>query len=146
MQGGSWVSTGNETSRFTRFGFRRHFFQHAGFRYVRSSNPTPVRLCKAEIYLPGSGVIGKLYAPLQCITATDGFRGNCELYPEACYVAVSIQSLFIPHTHAHTCNTHTTYTCNTHTHNIRTTHTQHMHNTHDRTLPSIFALSPAMSS
>jgi 5-histidylcysteine sulfoxide synthase/putative 4-mercaptohistidine N1-methyltranferase len=34
MKGGSWISCGNETLHSARFSFRRHFFQHAGFRYV----------------------------------------------------------------------------------------------------------------
>ena len=34
LKGGSWISTGNETVRASRYGFRRHFIQHAGFRYV----------------------------------------------------------------------------------------------------------------
>ena len=59
MKGGSWISTGDEASRFARFSFRRHFFQHLGFRLVRSSKDTPVRLCKAEVFIPGAGVIGK---------------------------------------------------------------------------------------
>ncbi|HRZ24669.1 MAG TPA: 5-histidylcysteine sulfoxide synthase [Candidatus Contendobacter sp.] len=33
--GGSWVSTGDEASLWSRFHFRPHFFQHAGFRLVR---------------------------------------------------------------------------------------------------------------
>jgi 5-histidylcysteine sulfoxide synthase/putative 4-mercaptohistidine N1-methyltranferase len=36
MKGGSWISTGNEATRDSRYAFRRHFFQHAGFRYVSS--------------------------------------------------------------------------------------------------------------
>ncbi len=36
IKGGSWVSCGNETLRSARYAFRRHFFQHAGFRYVSS--------------------------------------------------------------------------------------------------------------
>lgn len=36
MMGGSWISTGDEASSFARFHFRRHFFQHLGFRYVRT--------------------------------------------------------------------------------------------------------------
>lgn len=39
MKGGSWVSCGNETLRASRYAFRRHFFQHAGFRYVLSQAP-----------------------------------------------------------------------------------------------------------
>jgi len=38
IKGGSWISTGNETSRYSRYAFRRHFYQHAGFRYVHSFN------------------------------------------------------------------------------------------------------------
>lgn len=34
MKGGSWISTGNEARLAARYAFRRHFFQHAGFRYV----------------------------------------------------------------------------------------------------------------
>jgi len=37
IKGGSWISTGNEATRDSRYAFRRHFFQHAGFRYVESS-------------------------------------------------------------------------------------------------------------
>ena len=34
IKGGSWISTGNEATRDARYAFRRHFYQHAGFRYV----------------------------------------------------------------------------------------------------------------
>lgn len=34
IKGGSWISTGNEILRDSRYAFRRHFIQHAGFRYV----------------------------------------------------------------------------------------------------------------
>ncbi len=36
IKGGSWISTGNEAIRDSRYAFRRHFYQHAGFRYVAS--------------------------------------------------------------------------------------------------------------
>ncbi|MEO0794441.1 MAG: 5-histidylcysteine sulfoxide synthase [Verrucomicrobiota bacterium] len=36
IKGGSWISTGNETTRDSRYAFRRHFYQHAGFRYIES--------------------------------------------------------------------------------------------------------------
>ena len=39
IKGGSWISTGNEAIRDARYAFRRHFFQHAGFRYIESSTP-----------------------------------------------------------------------------------------------------------
>jgi 5-histidylcysteine sulfoxide synthase len=38
IKGGSWISTGNEAMRNSRYAFRRHFFQHAGFRYVASTS------------------------------------------------------------------------------------------------------------
>jgi 5-histidylcysteine sulfoxide synthase/putative 4-mercaptohistidine N1-methyltranferase len=34
FKGGSWISCGNESRLSARYAFRRHFFQHAGFRYV----------------------------------------------------------------------------------------------------------------
>jgi len=36
IKGGSWIATGNEATRESRFAFRRHFYQHAGFRYIES--------------------------------------------------------------------------------------------------------------
>jgi len=42
IKGGSWISCGNETLRASRYAFRRHFFQHAGFRYVISEALKPV--------------------------------------------------------------------------------------------------------
>nr|WP_283777691.1 5-histidylcysteine sulfoxide synthase [Sansalvadorimonas sp. 2012CJ34-2] len=37
IKGGSWISTGNCAIKDSRYAFRRHFFQHAGFRYVEST-------------------------------------------------------------------------------------------------------------
>lgn len=34
IKGGAWISCGNEARLASRYAFRRHFFQHAGFRYV----------------------------------------------------------------------------------------------------------------
>jgi 5-histidylcysteine sulfoxide synthase/putative 4-mercaptohistidine N1-methyltranferase len=39
--GGSWASTGNEATRAARYAFRRHFYQHAGFRYILAA-PLPI--------------------------------------------------------------------------------------------------------
>lgn len=39
IKGGSWIACGNESIRASRYAFRRHFFQHAGFRYVISDTP-----------------------------------------------------------------------------------------------------------
>lgn len=38
IKGGSWISTGNEAIKSSRYAFRRHFYQHAGFRYVVAKN------------------------------------------------------------------------------------------------------------
>ncbi len=38
MKGGSFISTGNSASLHYRVGFRKHFYQFAGFRYVKSKN------------------------------------------------------------------------------------------------------------
>ncbi|MFV5215507.1 5-histidylcysteine sulfoxide synthase [Azonexus caeni] len=39
IKGGSWIATGNESRAASRYAFRRHFFQHAGFRYVATEMP-----------------------------------------------------------------------------------------------------------
>lgn len=39
IKGGSWISTGNEAIKHSRYAFRRHFFQHAGFRYIVTDTP-----------------------------------------------------------------------------------------------------------
>jgi len=41
IMGSSWASTGDLSSSFARYHFRRHFFQHLGFRYVRVEAPEP---------------------------------------------------------------------------------------------------------
>ncbi|MCW5619055.1 MAG: 5-histidylcysteine sulfoxide synthase [Nitrosomonas sp.] len=48
IKGGSWVSCGNETLRSARYAFRRHFFQHAGFRYVVSTAPATLQTSNYE--------------------------------------------------------------------------------------------------
>ena len=44
--GASWASSGNLIMKHSRYAFRKHFFQHAGFRYVVSSAEKK----KEEIY------------------------------------------------------------------------------------------------
>lgn len=39
IKGGSWISCGNESRYASRYAFRKHFFQHAGFRYVITNTP-----------------------------------------------------------------------------------------------------------
>jgi len=43
IKGGSWISTGNEATRDSRYAFRRHFYQHAGFRYVESEREVVIK-------------------------------------------------------------------------------------------------------
>jgi formylglycine-generating enzyme required for sulfatase activity len=38
IKGGSWISTGNLAIPHSRYAFRRHFFQHAGFRMVEPAD------------------------------------------------------------------------------------------------------------
>ncbi|XP_052775577.1 uncharacterized protein LOC128213634 [Mya arenaria] len=61
--GGSWISTGDEASRFARLAFRRHFLQHAGFRLARTVDPgeeawteLPTRHVDTQVYVLGCGV------------------------------------------------------------------------------------------
>lgn len=49
IKGGSWISTGNETIPESRYAFRRHFYQHAGFRYV-ASEQDPASMANLNIY------------------------------------------------------------------------------------------------
>ncbi|WP_087020083.1 5-histidylcysteine sulfoxide synthase [Thaumasiovibrio subtropicus] len=49
IKGGSWISTGNEATRSSRYAFRRHFYQHAGFRYVEAES-TPSAQKKVNVY------------------------------------------------------------------------------------------------
>ncbi len=43
IKGGSWISTGNEATHDSRYAFRRHFYQHAGLRYIETEAPVKVR-------------------------------------------------------------------------------------------------------
>ncbi|XP_078576004.1 uncharacterized protein LOC144861828 isoform X2 [Branchiostoma floridae x Branchiostoma japonicum] len=59
MLGGSWASDGTYNSRFSRMGFRRHFYQHAGFRVARTlpgAGKSPVVMVNTEVYILGAGV------------------------------------------------------------------------------------------
>lgn len=42
IKGGSYFSTGNYAIKDSRYGFRRHFFQHAGLRYIQSEAPVEI--------------------------------------------------------------------------------------------------------
>lgn len=49
IKGGSWISTGNEALASSRYAFRRHFYQHAGFRYVESAQH-PAPMAEVNVY------------------------------------------------------------------------------------------------
>lgn len=77
IKGGSWISTGNEATRDSRYAFRRHFYQHAGFRYVESaaavvmhddryeSDTLAAQYCDAHY---GPEHFGETNFPLACAT------------------------------------------------------------------------------
>ncbi len=87
MKGGSWISTGNEATRDSRYAFRRHFQQHAGFRPVESDAPvsivrnlyeTDAVLCQyCELHY-GDNYFGTANYPSvlaeRCISLTEGRR------------------------------------------------------------------------
>ena len=82
MKGGSWIATGNEAIASARYAFRRHFFQHAGFRPI--------------IDAPGHDAItegSKLYETDQLVSQYLEFHyGPAALgvanFPQACVEAV----------------------------------------------------------
>jgi len=49
IKGGSWISTGNEAIYESRYAFRRHFYQFAGFRYVEATAPIVIKNQKYEM-------------------------------------------------------------------------------------------------
>lgn len=51
IQGGSFISSGNEASFHSRFHFRPHFFQHASFRLVENLSPGDV--LTSDVDAPG---------------------------------------------------------------------------------------------
>lgn len=81
IKGGSWISTGNEALRNSRYAFRRHFMQHAGFRYIQSdavvvehgdfyeNDPEIIKWCDAGW---GEPPLGDKHYSLRII---DGLRG-----------------------------------------------------------------------
>jgi 5-histidylcysteine sulfoxide synthase/putative 4-mercaptohistidine N1-methyltranferase len=50
MKGGSWISTGNEALASARYAFRRHFFQHAGFRTIVEEPGSEATTAGARLY------------------------------------------------------------------------------------------------
>lgn len=52
IMGGSFISTGDEASIFSRYHFRPHFFQHASFRLVQAEGPGAPMVC-SDMDSPG---------------------------------------------------------------------------------------------
>ena len=50
IKGGSWISTGNEALASARYAFRRHFFQHAGFRPIIEEPGCEVATAGSRLY------------------------------------------------------------------------------------------------
>lgn len=76
IKGGSWISTGNEATLHARYAFRRHFYQHAGFRYIESEHEPQIHVdsyeTDSEIVISceqnyGDDYVGIKKLPLQLI-------------------------------------------------------------------------------
>ena len=50
IMGGSWISTGNEALASGRYAFRRHFFQHAGFRTIVEERGNEATTAGSRLY------------------------------------------------------------------------------------------------
>jgi len=103
LLGGSWVSTGDQSSNFGRYAFRRHFFQHLGFRYVKLD-------CECKEDYPGQATVKNLWEGMgtasQQITngygdlktkGLDGSVGLLSLADAADYpsrIAMAVEDLF----------------------------------------------------
>ncbi len=55
IKGGSWASTGNEALGSSRYAFRKHFIQHAGFRYIETKKED----VKDELYYEKDEIISQ---------------------------------------------------------------------------------------
>jgi len=92
IKGGSWISTGNEAIRDSRYAFRRHFYQHAGFRYVSSfqevvikdhsyeTDPEVILYCETHYGSSATGVpnFQKALADF-CLTLPESIHHRCAL-------------------------------------------------------------------
>ena len=75
INGGSWISCGNLATQKSRYGFRRHFYQHAGFRYVQSDYEEKVSVD----YYTDDAIISQY-----CHFGWGENRFGVENYPKAC--------------------------------------------------------------
>jgi 5-histidylcysteine sulfoxide synthase/putative 4-mercaptohistidine N1-methyltranferase len=94
IMGGSWISTGNEALASARYAFRRHFFQHAGFRTIVEEPGTEATTAGSRLYETdglvtqylefhyGEAPLGVPNFPRACVEATlplvsPDRRGRC---------------------------------------------------------------------
>jgi len=94
IMGGSWISTGNEALASARYAFRRHFFQHAGFRPIIEEPGTEAETVGSRLYETdslvtqylefhyGDTALGVPNFPRACVEATmplvpPDLRGKC---------------------------------------------------------------------
>jgi len=50
IMGGSWIATGDEALATARYAFRRHFFQHAGFRTIVEERGSEAATAGSKLY------------------------------------------------------------------------------------------------
>lgn len=87
IKGGSWISTGNLATKMSRYAFRRHFFQHAGFRYIKSQSKE-IPIDKINVYETdnlisqylefhyGNEYLGVTNFPVSCVNSLIKFFSN----------------------------------------------------------------------
>ncbi|MGB1204371.1 MAG: 5-histidylcysteine sulfoxide synthase [Chitinophagales bacterium] len=85
FKGGCWISTGNYALKDARYAFRRHFFQHAGLRYVVGEmlQKVEMNICETEEtvtqYLEfhyGNEYFGVANFPVTCVQNALQFMAN----------------------------------------------------------------------
>ena len=94
LMGGSFISTGNEALRSARYAFRRHFMQHAGFRYVDSDAelPPPSLQVFTEADPSISVAIHSHFAPVQPLRLPNYHVQLAQLLLQAVGAAPSVPS------------------------------------------------------
>jgi 5-histidylcysteine sulfoxide synthase/putative 4-mercaptohistidine N1-methyltranferase len=85
IKGGSWISTGNEALRSARYAFRRHFYQHAGFRVVQSETPLDIQTNAYETDVEVANSCENNWG--------DTFGGNVDFYKELAQIIVGKANL-----------------------------------------------------
>eukprot|EP00505_MAST-04D_sp_SCG-Rhode-Island_P005372 Stramenopile-MAST_4_protein_5372 len=91
--GGSFMSTGDEASTFSRFHFRRHFLQHSGFRMVHSNGPVPAAVLEGESNFEGSSTVATQEVAEENIYET---KALVDQYLDLHYAACSMEDESIP--------------------------------------------------